>query len=158
MITINYNNYNEKCKLKESCLIMRRYSLTKKMPCAIISVIGEYKLNKKEIDIYNYLTSLFPEAKIELNFESDFQLLVAVILSAQCTDVRVNKVTKILFSKYPTPDVLSKAKISDIEKIIYSTGFYKNKAKNIVNLSIILMEKYGGRVPDKLNELVNCQV
>ena len=111
-------------------------------------------MNKKEKRIYEYLTKLFPEAKTELEFENAYELLVAVVLSAQCTDVRVNKVTKVLFEKYPTANDMMGANINEIEKIIYSTGFYKNKARNIKLLSEKIIKEYNGNVPSTVEELV----
>ena len=96
--------------------------------------------------IMNSLESLFPNAKCELKHRSNFQLLVAVVLSAQTTDDKVNSVTSILFEKYPNAEKLSKAKLEDIEKIIKPIGLYHNKAVNIINLSKILCEKYNGKV------------
>ena len=96
--------------------------------------------------IMNSLESLFPNAKCELKHRSNFQLLVAVVLSAQTTDDKVNSVTSILFEKYPNAEELSKAKLEDIEKIIKPIGLYHNKAVNIINLSKILCEKYNGKV------------
>ena len=96
--------------------------------------------------IMNSLESLFPNAKCELKHRSNFQLLVAVVLSAQTTDDKVNNVTAILFEKYPNAEELSKAKLEDIEKIIKPIGLYHNKAVNIINLSKILCEKYNGKV------------
>ena len=101
----------------------------------------------------NYLKKLFTNAKCELNFDSTFQLLVAVILSAQCTDARVNKVTPKLFEKYGTPQKMANAKQEDIEKLIFSCGFYHNKAKNLIACSKDLVEKFGGEVPNTLESL-----
>ncbi|MBO7508443.1 MAG: endonuclease III, partial [Clostridia bacterium] len=100
-----------------------------------------------------YLKQLFPNAKCELNFETAFQLLVAVILSAQCTDARVNKVTPELFKHYGTPEKLANAKQQDVERLIYSCGFYHNKAKNLIACSKDIVEKFGGEVPNNLEEL-----
>lgn len=103
--------------------------------------------------VLDYLNQIFPNATCELNHKNAFQLLIAVILSAQCTDVRVNKVTPVLFENYGTPQKLSMARIEDVEKIIYSCGFYHNKAKNIIACSRDLVEKFGGEVPNNLAEL-----
>ncbi len=94
------------------------------------------------------------KTKCALNYKSPFELLVATILSAQCTDERVNKVTPILFEKYKTVEDFANADITDLENIIRSTGFFRNKAKNIKNCSKILVEKYNGKVPKDINELV----
>ena len=110
-------------------------------------------MDKKCTEIYEYLKNKFQTPKCELNYESNFQLLVAVILSAQCTDKRVNFVTKELFKKYKTPYDFVKLTQCELEKMIYSCGFYKNKAKNILNLSKDIIEKFDGVVPNTLEEL-----
>ena len=104
--------------------------------------------------IYRALTKEFPVLRCELDFKTPYQLLVATVLSAQCTDKRVNEVTPYLFKKFPTPQKMAKAKQSDIEKLIKSTGFFRTKAKNIKALSIKLVDEFGGKVPDELDELV----
>ena len=96
----------------------------------------------------------YPDAHCALNFKNPFELLIATILSAQCTDERVNKVTEVLFAKYPTPEALSKATLPQIEKIIFSAGFYKNKAKNLKACAETLVEKHGSQVPKTMDELV----
>lgn len=100
-----------------------------------------------------FLEKLFPNPDPELNFDTDFQLLVAVILSAQCTDKRVNQVTAELFKKYPDSISLGALEIGELEKLIYSTGFYHNKAKNILAMCKMLNEKYDGKVPSDPVEL-----
>lgn len=97
--------------------------------------------------VIDKLSILYPDAKCELDFNSDFQLLVAVCLSSQCTDKRVNIVTKNLFARYPDVSALSKAKIQDIEEIIKSCGLYHNKAKNLISASKQIVEKYNGQIP-----------
>ena len=100
-----------------------------------------------------YLKELYPDATCELEFGSAFELLIAVILSAQCTDARVNKVTKVLFEEYNTPQSLATANQQEIENIIFSCGFYHNKAKNIIEASKDIMQKFDGQVPDTLEKL-----
>ena len=100
------------------------------------------------------LEILYPDAGCALNHLSALQLLIAVILSAQCTDVRVNIVTKDLFKKYRTAADYANASQEELETDIHSTGFYHNKAKNIRECCRILVEKYGGEVPDSMDELV----
>ncbi len=95
-----------------------------------------------------YLERLFPDAKAELNFTNHFELLVAVVLSAQTTDIAVNKVTGVLFSRYSDAYQLAKANQSDVEAIIKTIGIYKNKAKNIIELSKILSSNHRGIVPN----------
>ncbi len=103
--------------------------------------------------IYQKLNEYFPDAHCELNHENPFQLLIATILSAQCTDIRVNMVTPILFKQFPTPKKLSLAKLPEVETIIHSTGFYKNKAINIVNCAKQLVEQYNSELPRTIEEL-----
>lgn len=100
------------------------------------------------------LEILYPDAGCALNHLSALQLLIAVILSAQCTDVRVNIVTKDLFKKYRSAADYANASQEELEADIHSTGFYHNKAKNIRECCRILVEKYGGEVPDSMDELV----
>lgn len=96
----------------------------------------------------------YGDAECALNFKSPFQLLVATILSAQCTDERVNIVTKDLFKRYPTPAAFAAAPLADIEKGVQSTGFFRMKAKNIQGASRELIDKYQGKVPQDLDALV----
>jgi len=104
--------------------------------------------------IWPILTKTYPEAKTALRFKNPLELLIATILSAQCTDVRVNMVTKDLFKKYKSTVDWAKADIKQIESDIKSTGFYHNKAINIKNASATIQNQYGGKVPDKMEELV----
>ena len=104
--------------------------------------------------LYDRLTGLYPDAHCELDFASPFRLLVATILSAQCTDKRVNMVTPVLFSRYPTVESLARAKQEDVEEIIKSTGFFRNKAKSIIGMAGAVVDKHGGTVPSTLAELV----
>lgn len=97
----------------------------------------------------------YPEARCELDHEGAFQLLVATILSAQCTDVRVNMVTPVLFARYRSPSDLAHANPDDIEKIIQSTGFYKNKTKSLIGMASGLVDRFGGEVPAKMSELTS---
>ena len=99
---------------------------------------------RQELEI---LERTYPEAATALDYDNIFNLLIAVILSAQTTDAGVNRVTPFLFEKYPTPQALAKAKLSDVEKIIKPTGFFRTKAKNIVNAAKALVENYAGEVP-----------
>lgn len=99
----------------------------------------------------------YPEAKCALHFQTPEQLLFATILSAQCTDVRVNMTTPVLFEKYPSSKELAKAKLSDVEKIIYSTGFYKNKAKSLVETAKTIQERYPHGLPHTIEELTKLR-
>ena len=100
------------------------------------------------------LKKKYPDAHCALNFENPFQLLIATILSAQCTDERVNIVTEVLFEKFKTAADLAEAELPEIEQIIYSAGFYKNKAKNIKNCCLILTKKHNNEVPQNICDLV----
>lgn len=106
------------------------------------------------LKVIEILKKTYPSAGIELDFKNVFQLLVAVILSAQCTDTRVNAITPKLFAKFKTPEDFAGCKIGELEQYIYSTGFYKNKAKNIKSLNQILLDDFGGKVPDNMSELL----
>ena len=113
--------------------------------------------NKKVAFVLDNLALMHPNAHCELVFRSPFELLVAVILSAQCTDKRVNMVTEKLFAKYNTAQDFAKLSPEELEPYIYSTGFYKNKAKSIVEASRSLLEHYQGKVPDDLDALVSLR-
>jgi endonuclease III len=104
--------------------------------------------------IYKALTKRYPNVSCELNFETPFQLLVATVLSAQCTDKRVNSVTPRLFKKFGTPKKMAAAKIPEIEELIESLGFFRVKARHLKGLSEILMQNYAGHVPPIQDELV----
>jgi len=93
-------------------------------------------------------------AETSLAHKTPFQLLIATMLSAQCTDARVNIVTAGLFKKYGTPEDFANARIKDLEKEVRSTGFYRNKAKNIKAASTMIVEEFGGKVPDKMEDLI----
>ena len=113
-------------------------------------------MNKKtNIEIIEKLKETYPNAKCSLDFTTPFELLVAVILSAQCTDERVNKTTPAIFEKYNTPEDFVNIDISLLEDLIHSCGFYKNKAKNIKATSQILLEKYNGNLPNTMEELIS---
>lgn len=103
--------------------------------------------------ILHELSQLYPDAQPALIFNSPYELLVAVILSAQCTDERVNKVTAVLFEKYDTPEKMLTLTQSELEKYIFSCGFYRNKAAHILSASQDIIDKFGGQVPATLDEL-----
>ena len=105
-------------------------------------------------EIIRLLHETYPDAHCELNFNNALELLVATILSAQCTDERVNQVTPVLFARYPTAQALAEADIHELEEIVRSTGFYRNKAKNIQSAARRIVEVYGGEVPSDMNELL----
>jgi len=104
--------------------------------------------------IYGILGKVFPEAKCELDFGNPLQLLIATVLSAQCTDKRVNMVTPALFAKYPTTKDYAEAKRPELEELIRSTGFYRNKSTSILGLASSIETQFGGEVPNTLEQLV----
>ena len=106
-------------------------------------------------EIVRLLRELHPDAKCALDFENPLQLLVATILSAQCTDERVNKVTPVLFARYPTAQALAEADREELEQIIHSTGFYRNKAKNVQEACRRIVTEYGGEVPSNMADLLS---
>ena len=110
------------------------------------------KRSSKEYIIEN-LNRLYPDAHCELNHKDSFELLIAVVLSAQTTDVSVNRVTPALFEKYPDAISLSEASEEDVMRLIHSIGLYKNKSRNIINLAKELVKRFDGEVPSKREEL-----
>jgi endonuclease-3 len=104
--------------------------------------------------ILRILDQAYPAAECELHRENPFQLLCATILSAQCTDERVNMVTPALFARFPTPAAMGQAVPEELENLIRSTGFFRNKAKNLLGTSRALVEHWGGQVPRTMNELL----
>lgn len=113
------------------------------------------ELQEKAREIIKRLKKAYPSAKIALNFENPLQLLIATILSAQCTDERVNKVTPELFKKYKTARDFAEADLEELSSAIKSTGFYQQKAKYIKEACRIIVEKYGGEVPRSMEELLD---
>ena len=105
-------------------------------------------------EILTTLKKLFPKAGMMLHYDNNWELLVSVVLSAQCTDKKVNEVTEKLFKKYRTLDDYVQADPREFERDIYSTGFYKNKAKNILAAAKMLKEKFGGKVPHTMEEIL----
>ncbi|MBC2714431.1 MAG: endonuclease III [Desulfobacteraceae bacterium] len=112
------------------------------------------KNNHRIKKIRQILKSKYPDVKTQLHHNNAFQLLMATILSAQCTDRQVNSVTPKLFEQLQTPEDFAKAPIKQIETLIHSTGFYHNKAKNLKNCANVLIEIYDGEVPNTIEELV----
>jgi len=104
--------------------------------------------------VFELLSEDYPDVKTELTYKNPYELLIAVILSAQCTDVRVNLTTPGLFRKYPTPQKLAAAKPADVEKLIHACGFYRAKTKSIMTAARDIIERFGGEVPRTLDELV----
>ncbi len=111
-------------------------------------------MKKKVAEIIDILKRKYPDALCALQYEKDYELMIAVRLSAQCTDARVNLVTPALFEAYPTLEAMAEADIADVEKHIHSCGFYRQKAKDIVLACQMLLERYDGKVPGTMEELL----
>ena len=112
------------------------------------------EVSNKVTNFLSALKALYPDALCALHFGKDYELMIAVRLSAQCTDARVNLVTPALFAKYPTLEAFAKADIADVEQMVHSCGFYKHKARDIVLACQMLLRDYGGRVPDNMDDLL----
>jgi endonuclease-3 len=108
----------------------------------------------RAIEVFARLRRAHPDAHCELDHETPLRLLMATILSAQCTDKRVNMVTPTLFKRFPTAQALADAKQEELEEMIKSTGFFRNKAKSLIELGKALVERHGGAVPDSMETLV----
>lgn len=111
-------------------------------------------MQEKVSAIIDILKARYPDAPCALHYEKDYELMIAVRLSAQCTDARVNLVTPHLFAAYPTLEAMAAAEIQDVEKIVHSCGFYKHKARDIVLACQMLLSDYGGKVPDTMETLL----
>lgn len=111
------------------------------------------KSKKEAIKIIEILKEFYPDATCSLDFTNSFEMVIAVMLSAQCTDERVNKTTPELFKKYGNPNLMAEADIKELEKIVHPCGFYKNKAKNMKACSQMLIDEFNGNVPDNMNDL-----
>ena len=111
-------------------------------------------LKARSLEIYNLLTEIYPDATCSLDYETPVQLLVATILSAQCTDERVNKVTPALFAKFPDAPSIAGCDRDELETLIRSTGFYRNKAKNIQGACQMIVTDFEGKVPDRMEQLL----
>ncbi len=116
--------------------------------------VKKTELSKRATDVLRLLKREYPVAICELTHESAFQLLAATILSAQCTDVRVNMVTPALFDSYPTPAKLATAEVAHVEQLVRSTGFYQTKAKNLVGMANQVMSRFDGEVPCEIEDLI----
>jgi len=112
------------------------------------------KKQERALDIVSRLKRMYPKAKCSLDFTNPFELLIATMLSAQSTDVRVNIVTKSLFRKYPDPQAFANAAQPEMERDVRQTGFFRNKAKAVIAASRAIMEKHGGEVPRPMEELI----
>lgn len=112
-------------------------------------------IKQKALEVMSFFDEILPNAQCELNYTSDYSLLIAVVLSAQTTDVSVNNVTPVLFGKYPTLMSLANAKLEDVEEVIKQIGLYHNKARNIIKLSNELIERFNGVVPSNKEDLMS---
>ena len=112
------------------------------------------RLREHATEVFDALSTLYPDAHCELDYQNAFQLLVATILSAQCTDRRVNMVTPVLFERYPDASMLAAARQDDVEEIIRSTGFFRNKARNLIAMAGAVVDRHGGQVPASMDDLV----
>ncbi len=132
-----------------------KLSKRKRVPAKPKSQFGNIEGKTRAQKVFVSLINEYPIAKSALEFKTPFELLIATILSAQCTDARVNMVTPGLFRKYPSPKSLAEADKSDIEKEIRSTGFFHQKAKSVINCSKSIVEKFGGEVPRTMEQLLS---
>ena len=112
-------------------------------------------MQEKVSAIIDLLKERYPDAPCALHYSKDYELMIAVRLSAQCTDARVNLVTPALFAAYPTLEAMAQAEITDVENYVHSCGFYKHKARDIVLACQMLLQKHGGKVPGTMEELLN---
>jgi endonuclease-3 len=110
-------------------------------------------IQQRATGVYQELTRLYPDAHCALSHRNAFELLIATILSAQCTDARVNMVTPALFKRYPTPAAMAKAPLGDIEQAVRTTGFFRSKAKSLQGTSRLLIDHHRGKVPQTMEEL-----
>ena len=111
-------------------------------------------MKKKAQEVIEILKTVYPVAPCALHYSKDYELMIAVRLSAQCTDARVNLVTPALFAAYPTLEAMAAADISHVEELVHSCGFYKHKARDIVLACQMLLEKHGGKVPNTMEALL----
>jgi len=127
----------------------------KRLPQHMDESAGEKK--KRAAEILSILSGLYPAAECHINYRSPYELLIASILSAQCTDKRVNRITPALFAKYPSPRDFAQANPEELERDIFSTGFYRAKASSIIGCSRDIEEKHGGEVPATMEELTSLR-
>lgn len=111
-------------------------------------------MQEKVHHIIEALKEAYPNPVCALHYKSDYELMIAVRLSAQCTDERVNQVTPALFTRFPTLDAFAEADVSEVEEMVHSCGFYRHKARDIVLACQMLRDTYGGKVPDKMEDLL----
>lgn len=142
-------------KVEAAPSIVRQRRARVQRPVAVVRRAESHTaLVRRARKINRILAETYPDARCELDFANPFELIVAVVLSAQCTDVRVNMTTPAVFARYPTADDMAAADPAQLEELIKPTGFYRNKAKSLLGLSAALRDQYGGEVPRTLDELV----
>lgn len=112
------------------------------------------RTEKQVLEIVRLLEEEYPLAECTLDYKKDYELLFSVRLAAQCTDARVNMITPALFERFPTLESFAEAEVGEVEKYVHSCGFYRAKARDIVGAAKLLVENYGGRVPDSMEELL----
>jgi endonuclease-3 len=139
--------------------VKRKVAKGRKLRAAPVRKAAPRRIAKKAIgsyalDVFSRLKREYPDARTELDYETPLQLAIATILSAQCTDRRVNMVTPVLFQTFPTAAALADAPPEKVEEIIKSTGFFRNKTKSLIGLGKALVERHNGEVPDSMEELV----
>jgi endonuclease III len=140
---------------------MKKTSAKKKMPT--LRTAGQRGLRRegkeakrgRAVEIVRRLKREYPHAKCSLNYRNPFELLVATILSAQCTDERVNQVTPELFRRFPTAEDMAGARTEELEELIKSTGFFRNKTKSLLGMSNAVVDRHNGAVPDEMDALVD---
>ena len=133
---------------------MKRPIAKAKKPRASARRIARSALGPYALEVFSRLKRAYPDARTELNYETPLQLVIATILSAQCTDKRVNMVTPLLFRTFPAAAALADAPSEELEEIIKSTGFFRNKTKSLIGLGKALVERHNGEVPDSMDALV----
>lgn len=141
---------------------MKKPTLRKRDPIKAARTVGqrglrrESKAAKRErtAEIIRRLKREYPDARCSLDFKNPFQLLVATILSAQCTDERVNRTTPALFKRFKNADAMAGARTEELEELIRSTGFYRNKSRSLLGMANAVLERHGGAVPEEMSELV----
>jgi len=125
------------------------------LPPPLLRPVQKISKKLRAIEILTRLKAMYPEAPCSLDYESPVQLMVATMLAAQCTDARVNQVTPALFARFPDAVALAGADISELEELVRSTGFYRNKAKNILAACHKIVTEFGGQVPQTMDELTS---
>jgi endonuclease III len=119
-----------------------------------VSITCKSSTKQRALEILVRLKRLYPDATCSLNYSTPVQLLVATILSAQCTDERVNKVTPALFARFPDAPTMASGELEEIIELVRSTGFYRNKAKNIQGACRMIVQDFGGQVPNRMDDLL----